>query len=447
MRIVRALLIALAFVLILVLTFGGGYGLALASRGTAIGLSSQPIAQNIFSQDVPQRLQLLGEIWSVLQQDYVDPSALDGERLSMGAINGLIAALEDPHTTYIDAETYRLEQIDFQGSYEGIGVFFTIRQEFPVITSVIPNTPAHAAGLRAGDRIIAIDGQPAQGMTDRDVIRLVRGPRGTPVQLTILREGERQPFTVTILRGRIDTPTVLDVRMLEEGIGYLWITHITPLTPDQVTQAVRDLRNQGAQKLVLDLRNNPGGLLQETVRVADEFVVDGPILVQVDRSQREQVFRGRRGGSAEDLPLAVLINEASASGAEVIAGAIQDTNRGALIGQRTFGKGAVNHVRELSDGSALYVTIARWKTPNGRSIEGNGLSPDIEVVMTAEDRNLLRDPQLDAAVQHLRQLAPTTSAVTPSVEPSAVFSAEPALDPAFVSHLWLHDPLDLSSVL
>lgn len=424
-RALRILILVVTGLLITTVAFGAGMavsGLAPDPRPAA----ARAVAP-IYPQNVPQKLMLLGEIWQVLQDNYVEPALLDdGDRLGRGAIDGLLEALADPHTAFLDRENYRLEQTDLRGSFEGIGATVNVQNNALTVVSPIAGSPAEAAGIRRGDRIVAVDGEPTTGMTLQEAVNRIRGPRGSKVRLTIQHANESQTVTLEIVRDEIKTASVVS-RILEGDIGYLQIAFISSRTDDEVQDELRELQRQGAKRLVIDLRRNPGGLLQETVTVASQFV-QGPILYEVDRQGQERTFRSGSGGLALNIPLAVLVDQTSASGAEVIAGAIQDAGRGPLIGERTFGKGSVNNVRELSDGSALYVTVARWLTPKRRAIEGVGLSPDIEVTVPA-DEVLTDDPVLARAVKYLQEQATPTTWALPRAEPAA--PRTPVFSPAF----------------
>lgn len=343
---------------------------------------------------------MLDEVWSVLQQDFVDPTALDPDKLGKGAIDGLISALGDAHTSYIDAQNLKEEQESIRASYEGIGASVQLSEGSITIVAPLPGSPAEQAGIKPRDKIVAVNGDTTQGMGLQDAVNKIRGPRNTKVTLSVLHEGDTRPVTMEITRGEIRTGSV-QTEMLPNNIDHLWITQFTQRTGQEVQDALRQAKGQGAQGLVLDLRNNPGGLLDQTVDVVSQFLDGGIAGYQVDRAGNKQELRLRGKGEGTDIPMVVLVNGGSASGSELLAGALQDRGRAKLVGTKTFGKGSVNHLRELSDGSALYVTIGRWQTPNGRQIEGHGLDPDIEVQLTDEDVQSRHDSQMDRALQVL----------------------------------------------
>jgi carboxyl-terminal processing protease len=353
---------------------------------------------------------ILEEIYGILKEDFVNPEAVDAEILRLGAINGILQALGDPHTVYIDPESYALGIDIISGTFEGIGA--QVEQDAItgdiVIVTPFRDSPAEKAGIRAGDIIRTVDGESTEGWSVAQAVRRIRGAEGTEVVLGIEHaDGIREDVTIT--RRTIVIPTVF-TREIEDAAGNE-VTEFAYIELQQFTdQAMRDLRDElrrvvdeGRQGLILDLRRNPGGSLDATVAVADLFLDDGVILTQVSRDGQETAFPAEPGGPAEEIPLVVLVGPGSASGSEVVACALRDNDRATLIGEKTFGKGSVNHLRELSDGGALYVTIARWQCPNGEQIEAVGIQPDQEVPLTDEDIEANRDVQLFAAIDYLRE--------------------------------------------
>ena len=353
---------------------------------------------------------ILDEIYGIIGEDFVAPDSVDPETLREGAIDGALAALGDPHTMYIDPETYSLGIDIVTGEFEGIGA--RVEQD-PVsgeIVIVAPfrDSPADKAGIRAGDVILTVDSESTEGWTVGQAVRRIRGAQGTDVTLGVLHEnGENEDITIT--RGVIVVPTVFTHEVADaEGnpasdIAYVELQQMTDEAVGDLETVVRDIEEKGYKGLILDLRRNPGGGLGATVEIADLFLKSGVILIQVDKDGNETIERAGGGDVGEEIPLALLVGSGSASGAEVLAAAVRDNDRGVLIGSTTFGKGSVNHLRELSDGGALYITIARWLTPNREQIEAIGLAPDIELVPTDEDIELDRDVQLFAAIDYLRE--------------------------------------------
>jgi len=286
------------------------------------------------------------------------------------------------------------------GTYQGIGAYVNEGPEGGVlIVRVFEGGPAEEAGIQDGDIVVAADGEDLTLLTLDESILLIRGPAGTPVTLTIYREGEEELLEITVTRASLEVPTV-EARMLEDNIGYVALFDFNAQAGTRLRAAVQDLMDQGATSLIFDLRGNPGGLLTQAVDVADLFLPDGVVLTQRDVSGAEQVYESRNGDFAEEIPMVVLVNGNSISASEVVAGALQDRGRAILIGETTFGKGAVQLQHVLSDGSLLLVANAHWFTPNGVSINGRGITPDIEVTSPEEPGD--EDPQLDRAVQYLQ---------------------------------------------
>ena len=353
---------------------------------------------------------ILNEIYRILQEDFVEPQNVDANVLRAGAINGVLQALGDPHTVYIDPESYALGIDIISGTFEGIGAQVEQDPVTGAIVIVTPfrDSPADKAGVRAGDLVRAVDGESTEGWTVTEAVKRIRGRDGTQVTLTI-EHSDGQVEDLVITRGTIVIPTVFAAEVQDAAgnavtdLAYIELQQFTEQTVVDLRDELRRIESGGYRGLILDLRRNPGGGLDATVQVADMFLDRGVVLTQVDREGRETVFEAKVGGEATEIPVVLLVGPGSASGSEVLAGALRDHDRAVLIGEKTFGKGSVNHLRELSDGGALYVTIARWLTPSGELIEGVGLLPDVEVTFSPEDLEARRDVQLFAAIDYLRQ--------------------------------------------
>lgn len=403
LRAIKVFIFVLLAAAVLTTTFGAGYTVAVTSSApTQVLRTDRDGPRTILAREAPKQFGILDEVWNILSQDFVEPKALDADKLGKGAVNGLLNALGDSHTSYIDAENFRAEQTGIRGTYEGIGANVVTVDGAITVVAPLPGSPAETAGIRPGDRILAVNGESTQSMSLNDAVNKIKGPRSTKVTLSILREGETAPRTIEIVRAEIRTSSVI-LRMLPEGYAHLRITQFNQRTSSELTSALRDLKNQRARGIILDLRSNPGGLLDVTVEAAGQFLDGGIAGYQVDRFGRKDDLKVPGGGQATNIPMVALINGGSASGSELLAGALQDRGRALLIGSKSFGKGSVNHLRELSDGSALYVTIGRWYTPKGRQIEANGLTPDIEVPLTEEDIRNQRDTQFQRALQTLQE--------------------------------------------
>lgn len=343
------------------------------------------------------------EVWDILHEEYVD-QPVDNIALMRGAIRGMLEALGDEHTAYMDPDEYRQANMGLEGSYEGIGAWVDTDSEYLTIISPMPGSPAEEADLQPGDQIIAIDGEDMTGIDGNLVIRKVLGPAGSSVVLTIARETVEAPFDVTVKRGSIEIPSV-ESRILEDGIGYVRLYTFGEKTNRELEQALRSVQAEGARGVILDLRGNGGGYLDTAIGVSSQFIAQGVIVTERFGDGREEIYKAESGGLATDWPMAVLIDGGSASASEIVAGAIQDAGRGKLIGETSFGKGSVqNWVPLKDDQGAVRVTIARWYTPNGRQIHGQGLDPDIAVSYTEADAAADRDPQLDKALEELRSL-------------------------------------------
>lgn len=348
----------------------------------------------------PEEFRVFWEAWRALQRDFYGELPSNQE-MTYGAIRGVLELLDDENTTFLDPQSAEFFSTDLSGTFEGIGARVdTAPGGGVLIIEPFEGQPAYEAGIQRGDIIIEVDGQDVTDMPLGDAIQLIRGPKGTKVRLLIKREGEPDLIEVEVVRDRIEIP-IVESKMLDHGIAYLKLGEFNGRSPELVRRALHELLRQKPKGLILDLRGNPGGFLDAAVEIGSQFVGKGNILIERFKDGKEQAYPARSGGLATDIPLAVLVNDGSASASEIVAGAIQDAGRGPLIGVTTFGKGSVQVPHRLSDGSMLRVTIARWFTPKGRGIDGIGLEPDIVVERTLEDRAAGRDPQLDRAVEYL----------------------------------------------
>lgn len=340
------------------------------------------------------------QAWDIVHRDFVD-QPVDDQALMQGAIRGMIDALGDEHSSYMDPDEYQQATIPIEGSYEGIGAWVDTEGEFLTIISPMPGSPAERAGLQPGDEVIAVNGESVAGIDPSLVIRRVLGPAGTTVHLTIRREGVEEPLEFRIVRARIEVPS-LESKMLEGDIAYVRLMAFGSETPGDLRGTLRALLRQQPRGLILDLRGNGGGLLDAAISVTSEFIGSGVIMIERYGDGREQIYRAEPGGLATEIPLVVLIDEGSASASEIVAGAVQDRGRGLLVGETSFGKGSVqNWIPLQNNAGAVRVTVARWFTPNGRQIDGVGLVPDIVVELTQEDLRSDRDPQLERALDLL----------------------------------------------
>jgi carboxyl-terminal processing protease len=359
-------------------------------------------------EDMQQLFEPFWEAWNIIQEQYVD-QPLDNEALMQGALQGMLESLGDEHTSYMDPDQFTQANIPLEGEYEGIGAWVDPDAEFLTIVSPMPGSPAEEAGLEPGDQIIAVDGEDMTGIDGNLVIRQVRGPAGSQVELTIQREGESEPLTVSIIRAKITIPSV-DYRMLEdENIAYIQLMTFGETTTQDLREAIDTLLQENPEGMILDLRNNGGGFLTTAIDVASEFIPEGVIMYEQFGDGSRDTFYANERGLATEIPLVVLVNEGTASASEIVAGAIQDYGRGTVVGVTTFGKGSVQTWVPLSDDQgAVRVTIARWLTPNERQIHEVGLEPDFVVELpeiaedaSREDIEALEDTQLNKAIELL----------------------------------------------
>ena len=373
---------------------------ALASWGLLIYRGDGDSSAAAFSADSGLLVEFakLTEVYEALQRRHIDRDNLDAETLVDGAIRGLLDALDDPHAAYLTAEQYEITADDFSGRFSGIGAEVSIRNGRIMIHAPMPDTPAEMAGLRPGDIILSINGESTEGFALQQAVALIRGPAGTPVHLLVLHQDGGEPVTVTIVRDNIQIVSV-KFRSLVGGIGHLRISSFTETTDREVAEAIDTYNRRHSSGLVLDLRDNPGGLLDSTVRVVDQFLDGGLVLYQINSNGVRVDMNAHPGGIAADIPMVVLMNEFSGSGSEVFIGAIKDHERASTIGAKSFGKGSVSSFYQLSDGSGIYFTIARWYTPLGTLIEGEGIEPDV-VVEVRQD--VPGDPQLERAIEMLK---------------------------------------------
>jgi carboxyl-terminal processing protease len=368
---------------------------------------------------------ILSEIYQLLESKYVDSALINAEDFRQAAIDGVITSLNDPHTDYLSPDDLAAGALDLGSTYEGIGASVSDRTGQVTIVAPFRDSPAEAAGIRAGDIILEVEGESTEGWSDQQAVQVIRGPKGTPVTLKVLHtDGTTEVITVTrgdILIESVFTEPLLEVVPGESGtdlvdregnlvtdIKYVYISQFHDRTLAELREALRDIESGGYSGLILDVRVNPGGLLSSTVDVADEFLDGGIILTEIDRDQETQEWTAGQGGVATAIPIVVIQDGGSASGAEVLAAALRDNNRATIVGVRSFGKGTVNQLQELHDCGdpegcgALYLSVGRWYTPSGEQIEGIGVKPDIEVEMTGDDYIEHGDLQLYAAIDALR---------------------------------------------
>jgi carboxyl-terminal processing protease len=348
---------------------------------------------------------ILWEAWHKLETDYVHPDQLDSQKMVWGATAGMVSSLGDPYTTFFNPQEAKTFLEDVSGQFEGIGIEIGVRDSQLQVIAPLDGTPAEKAGLRAGDKIITIDGKATTDVTIEEAVSLIRGAKGTSVVLGIMREGWTSSKDFTIERGVIIVPS-LKWEIKDGNAAYIQLYQFSENVDTDFQNAAFDILNSGADRIVLDLRNNPGGYLQMAQYIAGWFLPRGQTVVIEDFGQgkEKQVYEAKGNTKFLDLPVVVLINKGTASAAEILAAALRDNRQVKLIGETSFGKGSVQKLEDLADGSSLKVTIADWLTPKGDHITGKGLTPDIDVQMTDEDYNQGKDPQLDKALEIIKGL-------------------------------------------
>lgn len=365
-------------------------------------VTAEPATKTPITDAANVDLSLYNEAWDVIETQF-DGEMPEEEALLHALIAGSLETLGDDYTRFTRADIAARMREDMGGSIEGIGAFVRENEEgFLEIVRPISGQPAEAAGIKAGDLIIGVDGDDITGLSMDEALLLVRGPRDTKVVITVYRPKEGEEIEIPIIRARFEIP-IIESEMVTDDIGYIRLSEFNANATDRTQEAFADLVSQGATSLIFDLRDNPGGFLDQSVAVADLFLPEGVVLYERNNQGLDQTFRADTGDMGEEIPLVVLVNAGSASASEIVAGAIRDNGRAILIGETTFGKGSVQQLHQLSDGSELRVTIARWYTPANISISEEGVIPDIEV--PSPDEFTLGgegDTQLERAIEYLQ---------------------------------------------
>lgn len=344
----------------------------------------------------------LWEAWSVLNEKFVSASstgAVTNEEMLWGAIQGLAGSMGDPYTVFLPPEDAAIFQEDISGNFEGVGMEIGIRDEVLTVIAPLEGTPAKAAGILSGDKILKIDEQETADLTIDQAVKIIRGEQGTEVRFIIAREGEESLLEIPVVRDVIEIPTI-DIELREDGIFVVSLYNFSATSPTLFRDALRQFIESGSNDLILDLRGNPGGFLEASIDMASWFLPAGKVVVREDfgGDREEKVHRSRGYDIFNDsLDMAILVNQGSASASEILAGALQEHDVATLVGESTFGKGSVQELVPITDTASLKVTIARWLTPEGKSISEGGLAPDVPIEMTVEDIEVDRDPQLSRA--------------------------------------------------
>lgn len=399
---------ALGFIVLAAFTFalvaGGGYYFGYQS---GLRETKNIVIENVSNAEVPENVsadfRVFWEAWDVLKREHTRGEEITAQELLYGAIQGLAGAFKDPNTVFFTPEDSLKFGQDIAGNFSGIGAEIGLRNSRLIVIAPLKGSPAERAGLEAGDIILAIDGESTEGITVETAIKQIRGELGTTVTLTVFRDDGRGERDVSIVRENIQVPTV-EWEMRDGNIIYLELFSFSANTPLAFQQAMIAALLQGGDGMVLDLRSNPGGLLDVAVHLAGWFLDRGDVVVtEKFTSGEERVFRARGNEALADFPVVVLIDGGSASASEILAGALRYHRNVPIVGEKSFGKGTVQELVALSDGSTLKVTVADWLLPDGTIIEGNGITPDFEVGVTPEDIEAGRDPQLERAVELLKE--------------------------------------------
>lgn len=346
---------------------------------------------------------LFWKTWDTLKEKHINRKDLDTQKMVYGAISGMLKATGDPYTSFFDPEENKAFSEDLGGSFDGIGAELGVKDNLLTVIAPLDESPAQKAGLRAGDKILQIGDKIISDMSIDESVALIRGKKGTEVKLTILPNGEKETKEISIIRDTIEVKSV-KIEFEDDNIAHIEITKFGENTDQEFNSATKILLARNTKGIILDLRNNPGGLLDQSISIASRMIPRGKIVVSEEDSfgKKENLFT-KGGDTLSSIPMVVLINEGSASASEILAGALKDNQNITLIGEKSFGKGTVQELINLPHGSSVKVTVAKWLTPSGEYIMEKGISPDIEVKMTADDYKNDKDPQLDKALEVLKE--------------------------------------------
>ncbi len=369
--------------------------------GTLVNINREKPAY--VSKDVD--FALFWKVWDYVRANYLEQPVSE-TKLFYGSLQGILASLEDPYSLFMDPEIAEKFNQELSGSFEGIGAEIGIKNDRLVIIAPLPETPAERAGLRPGDRIISINDLDTTGIALDYAVSLIKGPKSTKVVLKILTEGDSAPREVEIIRDKIRIEAIRSelktIPGTDKQVGYIRLIHFAREANESFIKAWQNLSTRGARGLILDLRNNPGGYLDQAVEIASHWIKDGVVVKEQFVPPQFKEYQSTGVGDLQGIATIVLINQGSASASEIVAGALQDYQEAILVGEKTFGKGSVQDYQTFSDGSSLKLTIAKWFTPKSRQIDKTGITPDIEVTLTKDDYNNDKDPQLEKALELLR---------------------------------------------
>ncbi len=397
-KIKKIIWIAAAVILLLIIFIGGAFW----------GYNNRPKIEKItglFNKETNKPAETdfspFWSAWNAVESKYVSNNNLDRQNMVWGAIEGMIKSLDDPYSMFFPPEESKMFKDDINGDFEGVGMEIGIKKGILTIIAPLKNTPAYKAGIKAGDKILKINDIISAEMTVNEAVRLIRGPKGTSVKLTILREETENSLEISITREIIHIP-VLDIEKKADEIFVIKMYNFSGASADSFRNALREFVLSKKNKLILDLRNNPGGYLESAVDIASWFLPAGKVVVREKFSdEKENVFRSKGYNIFKNLSMVIIVNKGSASAAEILAGALQEHKVAKLVGEKTFGKGSVQELIQITPDTSLKLTIAQWLTPNGRLLSKEGLEPDIKVEITEKDFEANNDPQMDKAIEIL----------------------------------------------
>ena len=396
----------IVFVFVFILFFGGGYYLGRQGyKASFVKLSEIQISRQA-PPDNNVDFSLFWKVWDMLGSDYVDKTKLNPKEMVWGAIKGMVSAVGDPYTVFLPPEENKVVEEDLQGNFQGVGIQIGFRGTQLAVIAPLPDSPAEAAGIKAGDYIIGIKDEAKKidmstaGISLPDAVEIIRGSSGSKITLTLLRDGKEEPIIVDIIRKDINVPSViLSFEGATNGIAHIKLLKFGGDTNDEWEKVVRDVLKDKPKGIVLDLRNNPGGYLQGAVDIAGEFLPNNSLVVYEEKSDgTRNEFRTSNFPRFANIPLVVLVNKGSASASEILAGALRDDAKIQLVGDTTFGKGTIQEPRTVDGGAGLHITIAKWLTPKGTWVNGTGLEPDVKI---EESTDATGDIQLTKAIEVL----------------------------------------------
>lgn len=354
--------------------------------------SKQAVSEKAFD------FNLYWEVWDKLRSDYVDKNKVKDEEMFYGSLRCLAASMDDPYTVFMDPKEAKEFADDLSGTFEGIGAEVGMRKDIITVIAPLAGMPAEKAGVKAGDKVYAIDGVSTLGMSVDEAVKKIRGEKGTEVTLTLIRENEDKPLEIKIVRGLIVVKSV-KTELRNDGVLVITVSNFNDDTIDLFNQAVKIALTKNPKGIILDLRNNPGGYLDTAISMASAWVKEGPVVVEQFGEGKRQEYFAEGNPSLGGFKTVVLINGGSASASEIVAGALRDYKKATIVGEQSFGKGSVQSLRDLSDGSALKITVAKWLTPNGDFINEKGITPDLEIKLSKEDVDKNKDPQMVKALE------------------------------------------------